>query len=215
MKYFILGGFALFITMIISKVVVALELVNLNEIKEEKIALKVDESNERKLKEIGKQTYLVFCSSCHGKDGKGNDEKAQDHTKRIAKKSVLDIINNGSNNFTSLYPSGMPAALVGEEDARELAVYIANGMKEKKPKAWVVCASCHNEDGEGIVFIAPNIKTYSDELVKTVLTNGKKGVIGTMPNFSGRLSEIQMQALATYIRTLSAKMRDTNMKERE
>ena len=51
------------------------------------------------------------------------------------------------------------------------------------------CSSCHGENGEGIPFVGPNIKTYSDDLVLTVLKDGKKGIIGAMPDFEGRLTE--------------------------
>lgn len=200
MKYLIVGGFALFLTILVSRVLIALEVIDLNA--DTTKTLKKNDNRTEKLKQIGKQTYFVFCSSCHGMNGEGNNGKAQDHTKRVAKKSVLDVIKNGSNNFITLYPSGMPAGLVSGDDAKKIAEYVANGMQGKKPDSWASCASCHNEDGEGIMFIAPNIRTYSDELVKTVLTNGKKGVIGTMPYFGDRLSTMQMRALATYIRSI-------------
>ena len=205
MKYFFVGGFGLLVIILFSKVIVALELVNLDTFStnaEFKLSA-VNETNEKKLKIIGKQTYEVFCSSCHGMNGEGNNGKAHNHTKRIAEKTVLDIIKNGSNNFKSIYPSGMPARLVNDTDAKELAKFVANGMKAKKPKAWGVCATCHDEGGEGILYVAPNIKEYSDELVATVLKNGKKGVIGTMPDFFWeKLSEMQIKALATYIRSI-------------
>ena len=51
-------------------------------------------------------------------------------------------------------------------------------------------------------YVAPNLKTYSDDLVKTVLTNGKKSSIGTMPSFKGRLSDTQIKAVAAYLRSL-------------
>lgn len=204
MKYLIVGIFTLFVAILVSRVFIALDLVNKNTFTNKLVTeVKVEESKEVKLSKIGKKIYFVLCSSCHGMDGKGNNDKAQNHTKRISKKSVLDIINNGSNNFINIYPSGMPAGLVDRENAEELALYISHGMTGKKPKSWKICASCHNENGEGIAFIAPNIKVYSNELVATVLKNGKKGVIGTMPNFGDRLSEIQMKALATYIRSIA------------
>ncbi|WP_373069670.1 c-type cytochrome [Sulfurimonas sp.] len=205
MKYFLVGGFGLLVLVLVSKVFVVLGLINLETFSSEARIkqTKVEQINEKKLQTIGKQTYEVFCSSCHGMDGKGNNGKAHNHTKRIAKKTVLDIIKNGSNNFKTIYPSGMPSGLVNEMEAQEVATYVANGMKTKKPKAWSVCASCHDESGEGILYVAPNIKYYSDELVLTVLKNGKKGVIGTMPDsFADKLSEIQIKALANYIRSI-------------
>jgi cytochrome c oxidase cbb3-type subunit 3 len=35
-----------------------------------------------------------------------------------------------------------------------------------------------------------------------VLKHGKKGMIGTMPSFEGRLSETQDKAVATYLRSI-------------
>ncbi|XPV69644.1 MAG: c-type cytochrome [Halarcobacter sp.] len=200
MKYLIITGVTLFATLLISKLLMAVELVHFNKFGKEVSAL----TKTEQLVNVGKTTYMVHCTSCHGKDGKGNDNKAQNHTKRIAEKSVLDVINNGSNNFKSIYPSGMPAGLLKEDEAKKVAKYVAHGLKGKKPKGWKTCATCHDDSGEGINLIAPNIKFYSDDLVATVLSNGKKGVIGTMPNFKDRLSIREMKALATYIRSIQS-----------
>jgi cytochrome c oxidase cbb3-type subunit III len=202
MKYILIGAFTLIITLLLSKILMAINLIGINQYQTPNITLNSDETDIEQLRKTGKSIYLVYCSSCHGKDGKGNRGKAQDHTKRIAKKSVLDIINNGSNNFTSIYPSGMPAGLVTKSEAKELAKYVAQGLKGDKPKSWASCASCHDETGKGIAYLAPSIKTYSNNFVTTVLSNGKKGVIGTMPSFAGRLTPIQMKAVATYIRSI-------------
>lgn len=200
MRYLIIGGFTLMAILLVSKIFLALDFVRFDTYSSKS---KAPKSPERELKIMGKQIYLVYCSSCHGSNGEGNNGKAQNHTNRISKKSVLDVIQNGSNNFNSLYPAGMPAGLIDGDDAKTVALYVASGFQGEKPKAWETCATCHNKNGEGIPFIAPNIKTYSDELVATVLTNGKKGAIGTMPNFKERLSEVQVKALATYIRSIA------------
>ncbi len=202
MRYIIIGAITLVVTLLVSKVFLALNLVHFNKYNTSLAKSHGDNQQMGELVKTGKSLYLVYCSSCHGKDGKGNKNKAQDHTKRIAQKSVLDIINHGSNNFKSIYPAGMPAALVDKEDAKEIAKYVASGLQGAKPKAWERCASCHNENGEGIAYVAPNIKRYSDDLVATVLTNGKKGVIGRMPSFEGRLTELQMRSIASYIRSI-------------
>lgn len=205
MKYLITGIFTLFVTILVSRIFIALDLIDLSMFSstEEVQVLKTEETSVKKLKVIGKQTYQIFCSSCHGMNGKGNNGKAQDHTKRISEKSIIDIIKNGSNNFQSKYPAGMPAALLAGDDVKEVAQYVEGGMKGNKPKSWAICATCHDESGEGISFIAPNIKNYSNELVATVLTNGKKGVIGTMPNFGKKLTNIQKKGLAIHIRGLA------------
>lgn len=50
--------------------------------------------------------------------------------------------------------------------------------------------------------VAPNIRAYDDALVMAVLKDGKKGAIGSMPSFSGRLNETQEKALASYLRSI-------------
>lgn len=151
---------------------------------------------------MGQSVFLVQCAPCHGVDGEGINGKAQNLTKRISKESVLHVINNGANNFTSKYPGGMPAGMASGADAEEIATYVAGGMKGAAPAAWAACSSCHGENGEGMPFVAPNIKTYSDDLMLTVLKDGKKGIIGAMPSFEGRLTETQEKAVAAYIRSI-------------
>jgi cytochrome c oxidase cbb3-type subunit 3 len=173
-----------------------------NKYPEEKIKAIQQKPTDSQILKTGENLYMVYCTSCHGQDGKGNNEKAHDHTKRISKKSVAHAIKNGANNFKSLYPLGMPSELIDENEINAVAQYVANGLQGTKPKIWDKCASCHGEKGEGITFIAPNIKAYTDDLVMTVLLNGKKGAIGTMPNFKGRLTTAQMKSIAMYIRDL-------------
>jgi cytochrome c oxidase cbb3-type subunit 3 len=201
MRYILIGGFTIIVTLLVSKVYTAISLIHFNKYPNS-VKTNTKTSKHKQLLETGKSVYMVYCTSCHGQDGKGNNGKAHDHTKRIVEKSVLDVIENGSNNFTSTYRFGMPSHLVEEQDAKQIAKYVANGLKGNQPKSWEKCATCHAQDGTGINYIAPNIKTYSDELVTTVLLNGKKGVIGTMPSFKGRLTDYQIKSVATYIRSL-------------
>jgi cytochrome c oxidase cbb3-type subunit 3 len=58
-------------------------------------------------------------------------------------------------------------------------------------------------DGKGMAYVAPNIREYDDAIVMAVLKDGKKGNIGAMPSFEGRLNETQEKALASYLRSLS------------
>jgi len=159
----------------------------------------IDESG---LRSMGESVFLVQCAPCHGVDAEGIDGKAQDLTKRIAKDSVLETIKNGANNFKSVYPGGMPAGMASGADAEALAAYVAGGLKGDKPAAWAACSGCHGENGEGMAYVAPNLKAYSNELIATVLKNGKKSTIGTMPSFEGRLTETQVKAVATYLRSI-------------
>jgi len=150
---------------------------------------------------MGQSVFLVQCAPCHGVDAEGIDGKAQDLTKRISKESVLDVINNGANNFKSVYPGGMPAGMASGADAEEIASYVANGLKGTAPASWAACSSCHGENGEGMDYVAPNIKSYSDKVMATILDNGKKSTIGEMPAFKN-LSETQVKAVANYLRSI-------------
>jgi cytochrome c oxidase cbb3-type subunit 3 len=158
--------------------------------------------SQNDLVNMGQSVFLVQCAPCHGVDGTGIDGKAQDLTKRMSKEQILDVIKNGSNNLKSAYPGGMPAGMAMGADADAVAEYVANGMKGTAPAAWAICAGCHGQDGKGVAYVGPNIKEYSDDLVIAVLKDGKKGSIGMMPSFEGRLTETQDKAVASYIRSI-------------
>jgi len=158
--------------------------------------------SQETLEAMGISLYLVQCAPCHGVDAEGINGKAHDLTKRFTKEQVLDVINNGANNFKTAYPAGMPAGMAFGDDAVEIAKYVADGFKGEQPASYGVCAGCHGADGEGITYVGPNIREYDNALVAAVLKDGKRGNIGVMPNFEGRLNETQEKALATYIRSL-------------
>lgn len=152
---------------------------------------------------MGESIYLVQCSPCHGVDAEGIDGKAQDLTKRLLQSSIEHAIRNGANNFKEVYPGGMPPMMLTEnKDIKEVAAYVANGFKGDQPASYSVCAGCHGIDGTGIAYVAPNIAQYDDSVISAVLQDGKKGNIGIMPSFKGRLNATQEKALASYIRSL-------------
>jgi cytochrome c oxidase cbb3-type subunit 3 len=154
------------------------------------------------LKEMGESIFLVQCAPCHGETGDGLSGKAQDFTAgRESKEQVLDIIKNGSDQLK--YPMGaMPGGMAQGADAEAIAEYVAGGMKGEQPASFGVCAGCHGADGKGNGGTAPNIAEYDQTLVEHVLENGRKGVIGTMPSFKGRLTPVQQKALAAYLGSL-------------
>ncbi len=153
------------------------------------------------LKAMGESIFLVQCAPCHGETGDGLSGKAQDFTKRMSKEQVLNVITNGSDQLK--YPMGaMPGGMASGADAEAIAAYVAGGMKGEQPAAFGVCAGCHGMDGKGNGGTAPNIAEYDETLVTAVLTHGKKGVIGAMPSFKGRLTPVQEKALASYISTI-------------
>jgi cytochrome c oxidase cbb3-type subunit 3 len=154
------------------------------------------------LKEMGESIFLVQCAPCHGETGDGLSGKAQDFTHRMSKEQVLYAIKNGSDQLK--YPMGaMPAGMAQGADAEAIAEYVAGGMKGEQPASFGVCAGCHGADGKGNGGTAPNLVDYDDALVEHVLENGKKGEIGVMPSFKGRLTPVQQKALATYLESIN------------
>lgn len=168
-----------------------------------KFASKWENPSEQTLTAMGESIYLVQCAPCHGIDAEGIEGKAQNLTHRMSKESVEYVIRNGANNLKTDYPGGMPPMMLTEEaDIQAVSSYVAGGFKGEQPAAYGVCAGCHGADGKGIAYVGPNIVDYTDALVTSVLNNGKKGAIGMMPSFKGRLNPTQEKALATYIRSL-------------
>ena len=168
-----------------------------------KFASKWENPTEDTLVSMGQSVFLVQCAPCHGVDAEGINGKAQNLTHRISKESVEYVIKNGSNNLTTAFPGGMPPMMLTEQaDIDAVSEYVAGGFKGEQPASFAVCAGCHGADGKGIAFVGPNIAEYDDSLVMAVLTNGKKGHIGMMPSFKGRLNPTQEKALATYIRSI-------------
>jgi len=168
-----------------------------------KFEKKWENPSEETLRAMGQSTFLVNCAPCHGVDAEGIDGKAQNLTKRISKEQVVHVIKNGSNSLTTAYPGGMPPMMLTEDaDIEAVSSYIAGGFKGEQPASFGVCAGCHGVDGNGMEYVAPNIRAYDDALVTAVLKDGKKSNIGEMPSFDGRLNETQQKALAAYLRSL-------------
>jgi cytochrome c oxidase cbb3-type subunit 3 len=159
-------------------------------------------SNET-LAAMGESVFLVQCSPCHGVDAEGINGKAQNLRKRMSQESVEFVIRNGANNLKTVYPGGMPPMMLSEDkDIQEVSAYVAGGFKGEQPASFGVCAGCHGVDGKGMPYVAPNILEYDEALVSAVLENGKKGAIGAMPIFKGRLNPTQEKAVAAYIQSL-------------
>ena len=169
-----------------------------------KFAKAWENPSDETLTAMGESVFLVQCAPCHGVDAEGIDGKAQDLTHRLSKEQVLHAINNGSNNLA--YPMGaMPAGMASGEGAEKIATWIAGGMQGEQPAEFAACASCHGPDGKGMNGMAPNLSAYDDTLVGKVLENGKKGAIGTMPSFKGRLNETQEKSLRHFLNSIQVK----------
>ena len=131
------------------------------------------------------------------------DGKAADLTVWGSAAGVLDVIKKGSKGLG--YPMGeMPGGLLSGDAAKRVASYVANGMKGAQPAEFAACAGCHGADGKGMGGMAPDLTKYgTPDFVADVLDRGKKGYIGTMVSFKGRLTPIQEKAVGTYILSLS------------
>lgn len=169
-----------------------------------KFAKAWENPSDETLVAMGESTFLVQCAPCHGVDAEGIDGKAQDLTHRLSKEQVLHTINNGSNNLG--YQMGaMPLGMASGEGAEKIATWIASGMQGEQPAEFAACVGCHGADGKGMNGMAPNLAEYDDTLVTKVLENGKKGAIGTMPSFKGRLNVTQEKAIRYFLNSIQVK----------
>lgn len=167
------------------------------------------------LMSMGEGVFLVQCAPCHGVTGDGMNGKAMNLTKWGNEEAIVATILNGSKGAN--YPLGeMPAGLLDAESAKAVAAYVmqeVSSVKKAKNLAlvetgkalWATCAACHGEDGKGMAGSAPDLSTYGDaKFVANVLSTGKKGMIGNMPQFNdGRLTNVQKIAVGTYVSSLA------------
>ncbi len=168
---------------------------------QKKFENKYKKADAATLQEMGESIFLVQCAPCHGETGDGLSGKAQNFSARMSKDEILKTIANGQDKLK--YPMGaMPAGMASGADAEAIAEYVHGGMKGEAPASFAVCAGCHGADGKGNGGTAPNIADYDLTLIEHVLQNGKKGAIGAMPSFKGRLTKVQQKALATYLHSL-------------
>lgn len=169
--------------------------------------------NKEQLTEMGESVFSVNCAPCHGFVGDGQGGLAADLNKRTLTKSyVKHIATNGSNQLGFGFMSGKDGLfnantnkMISDKEIDAVATYVSNGFKGKEGADVFAgtCSGCHGT-GEGIPFAGPSLKAYNIELVTDILLNGsKKGEIGKMPAFKGRLTNTQIKAVATYVETLA------------
>ncbi|SFP02168.1 c-type cytochrome [Hydrogenimonas thermophila] len=172
----------------------------------------------------GKLIYLNKCAGCHGIDGKGAKDKISaygmkggeylikelrdDLTKYGTIDGVLSIIHNGTTGGFG-YPMGtMPGGLLVDETAEEVAKYVANDMKSKKPTVFVLCAGCHGADGKGMGGMTPNLTKYGtiDGVVDAINRGSKINKwVQPMPSFKNELTEKEKRDVAAYVLTFGKK----------
>jgi len=167
-----------------------------------------------RLVEMGESVFLAECKVCHGISADGIEGRAANLNQRVEAITVKDVILNGSNNHIMGSESPMPDrnglmnannnyAPITDAEIDAVAKYVANGMTGAGADVFAgTCASCHGADGKGMEYVAPNIASFTPELVTNVLNHGKKGAIGKMPAFD-RLNAKQKEAVGAYITDLS------------
>jgi cytochrome c oxidase subunit 2 len=137
------------------------------------------------------------CKSCHSVTTDKRLIGPTLKTRTLTKEQVLDVIKNGQSKLG--YAMGaMPADTVKGAEAQEVAAYVAAGLKGAQPASFATCAGCHGADGTGQGGMAPSLVAYDATLLRNVLKNGKKGMIGTMPQFS-YVSDEEVTAIAEYL----------------
>lgn len=189
----------------------------------EKFESKWANADKETLQAMGESLFLVQCAPCHGTVADGLNGKAANLTERISYDSVKSVILNGSkalgneagqlgysfgmmpdrNGLVSM-TTGMP---ITDEDVETVSHYVAKGLPESDTKGKeqfvAYCSSCHGEDGKGMGGMAPNLAEFDQPLIDAVLNNGKKGTIGGMPSFKGRLTDVQHKAVQHYLSSIS------------
>ena len=163
------------------------------------------------LVEMGESVFLAECKVCHGLTADGIDGKAANLNHRISKESVMHVVMNGANNMKTDFPGGMPMGLnysfADEAELNKLVDYVVAGLPADDSEGAKLfekgtCNSCHGANGEGMAYAGPKINGFDVATVSSILKDGKKGAIGTMPAFN-RLNAKQIEAVSAYIASLS------------
>jgi cytochrome c oxidase cbb3-type subunit 3 len=163
-------------------------------------------NNPERLAEMGESVFLVQCAPCHGLKADGIDGKAAKlRHNRLDAATVLYTIENGSNQLGGYMTGMMPAGMASGQDAKDIAEYVANGLRGEKGSAAyaTICAACHGADGKGMNGMAPNLVQFTPTLIEKVLDHGKKGGIGMMPSFKNTLTPLQISAVEAYVEKIS------------
>jgi cytochrome c oxidase cbb3-type subunit 3 len=172
-------------------------------------------ADDATLSAMGESIFLSNCAQCHGNLADGMDGRAADLTKRLDAVAVKHAIVNGSNNGliegvpmpdrNGLFNmnTGMP---ISDAEIEEVSNYVANGFTGAGAETFAgVCSACHGADGNGMAYVAPNIRAFDTALITHIAKNGKKGASVQMPayNKASVLTDVQYKAVATYITSLS------------
>ena len=166
---------------------------------------------------IGERLFMNNCSQCHGSDAQGS--------KGFPNLTDKDWLYGGSpDKIAETLVKGrignmppMAAAVGSADDVRNVANYVLSlsasphdSVKASLGKSkFVSCAACHGADGKGNQALgAPNLTDniwlhgWGEGAIVAIINNGK---VNQMPAQEGKLTESQINVLASYVWSLSNK----------
>ncbi|MBK7001104.1 MAG: cytochrome-c oxidase, cbb3-type subunit III [Rhodoferax sp.] len=164
---------------------------------------------------IGERLFQNNCSQCHGSDARGSkgfpNLTDNDWLYGGAPETIKETITKG--RIGNMPP--MAAAVGSADDVKNVANYVLSLSKSPHDAAraelgkakFMVCAACHGVDGKGNQALgAPNLTDNiwlhgSGENAIIAMVNG--GKTNPMPAQAERLTEGQIQVLASYVWGLS------------
>ena len=168
-------------------------------------------STNDKAMETAERLFLNNCSTCHGSKAQGAkgfpNLTDSDWLYGSDADTILQTITNGRAGV-------MPDLALPEANVGVLAYYVqglAGGeitdfAREKGKTLFVICASCHGQDGKGnqqlgAPNLTDNIWLHGSRIseISSILRNGKQG---NMPSFKTLLSENEIKLLAAYVVSL-------------
>ncbi len=166
---------------------------------------------------IGERLFMNNCAQCHGSDAQGSkgfpNLTDSDWLHGGATEKIKETLVKG--RIGNMPP--MAAAVGTPEDVRNVAHYVLQmsnsphdsiraGLGKSKFGA---CAACHGIDGKGNQALgAPNLTDnvwlhgWGEPAIVAIVNNGK---VNQMPAQEGKLTEAQIQVLASYVWGLSNK----------
>jgi cbb3-type cytochrome c oxidase subunit III len=155
-------------------------------------------------------------------------DRKQGYSESTIENVVLDQIRLGSGPIAT-YTTGkkltsqtqMPANLVTGQDAVDIAAYVAsvaglNGYSKSVSPASLgtngktifkgECAGCHTLAAAGTHgTVGPNLDQLASKLTLAIIVRQVTNGGAIMPPFQGKLSDAQIQAVATYVASVAGK----------
>ena len=160
---------------------------------------------------IGERLFMNNCAQCHGSDARGSkgfpNLTDNDWLHGGTPDKIIETITKG--RIGNMPP--MAAAVGSPEDVKNVANYVLSlsnspndSVRAQLGKAkFTACAACHGVDGKGNQAIgAPNLTDdiwlhgWGEQAVINMINNGK---VNQMPAQEGKLTDAQIQVLASYV----------------